>query len=116
MSRLLIQRGTTFTITINYLKNGSPASLVGATLRFTVKSEEWDDDQPDGTAEIIKNVTSHTDAPGGISQIKILPTDTVAMDPGKFFYDIKVEEAGGDIFTLAHGPFQLEATPTNRQD
>jgi hypothetical protein len=58
MSNLSINRGTTFTIGFQYKRNGANATLVGHTVRFTVKSLEHDQDADDGDAIILKNVTN----------------------------------------------------------
>lgn len=40
MAQLKINRGTTYTINFAYQRNGTAATLVGATVRFTMKTEE----------------------------------------------------------------------------
>lgn len=115
MSQLRINRGTTFNIGVVFKKDGVAASLVGATIRFTIKSHEYDADMVDSTALVAKNVTSHTNAAAGLSTIPILPTDTDDIVPGKYFFDIKVKEASGDIHTLLKGRCWITGSPTNRQ-
>ncbi len=112
MARLTINRGTTYTIDYAYLRNGVAATLVGATVRFTIKSSEYDTDTADATASVIKNVTNGT--AGGLATITINPADTATLTPGKYFYDIKVEEADGDIYKTDEGQIKLDASPTNR--
>lgn len=114
MGKFNIDRGTTFTIDIVYKKNGVAASLAGATIRFTVKSVEYDDSTTDSTAVIAKNVTSHTNAAAGLSSILINPTDTATLTPGKYRYDIKVAEAGGAVYKIDEGIITLDGSPTNR--
>jgi len=41
MANLKINRGTTYSITLNYQKNGVATTLVGATVRFTIKGAEF---------------------------------------------------------------------------
>jgi hypothetical protein len=114
MGKFNIDRGTTFTIDIVYRKNGVAASLVGATIRFTVKSVEFDSSTTDATAVITKNVTSHVDADNGLSLITINPADTATLTPGKYNYDIKVAEAGGAVYKIDEGTLKLDGSPTNR--
>lgn len=45
--KLKINRGTTYTITYNHKVDGVATTLVGATVRFTLKSVEWDTDAND---------------------------------------------------------------------
>lgn len=111
-SSLKLTRGTTYTIGFAYQRNGTPASLVGATVRFTVKSSEYDSSTTDATAVITKNVTTGT--AGGTATITINPTDTATLEPGKYFYDIKVQEAGGSIYKCDEGTIKLDGSPTNR--
>jgi hypothetical protein len=114
MGKLTVDRGTTFTIDIVYKKNGIAATLVGATIRFTVKTTEYDATVNDSTALITKNVTSHTDAPNGLSLITINPVDTATLIPGKYKYDIKVAESGGAVYKIDEGTLKLDGSPTNR--
>lgn len=114
MGKLNIDRGTTFTIDIVYKKNGVAASLVGATIRFTVKTVEFDSSVTDTTAVVTKNVTSHTDGAAGLSSISIDPADTATLVPGKYNYDIKVAEAGGAVYKIDEGKITLDGSPTNR--
>lgn len=114
MGKFTVDRGTTFTIDVAYKDNGLPASLVGATVRFTVKSTEYDSSTDDSTAVITKDVTSHVDAAGGISAVIIDPVDTATLDPGKYHYDIKVAEAGGAVYKIDEGTLKLDGSPTNR--
>lgn len=111
---LEMTRGTTYAIRVEYLLGGVPRTLVGATLRFTVKTAEFDADADDSEALLVKNVTIHVDAAGGISMIQLDPTDTATVDPGDYFYDIRVEEAGGATYVISKGRFRLDGSPTNR--
>ena len=114
MGNFTINRGTTFTIDIEYIKDSVPATLVDATVRFTMKTSEYDASVTDTGAAVIKNVISHVDAPNGISMITIDPADTATLMPGKFFYDIKVAEDGGAVYKIDEGKITLDGSPTNR--
>lgn len=114
MGKFSVDRGTTFTIDIVYKKNGAPASLVGATIRFTVKTVEFDANVTDASAVIVKNVTSHTDAEAGLSLITLDPVDTATLTPGKYNYDVKVAESSGTIYKIDEGKLTLDGSPTNR--
>jgi hypothetical protein len=112
MAQLKINRGTTYTIDFTYLRNGVAATLVGATVRFTMKTSEYDTSTDDTTAAVLKNVTSGDSS--GHATISIDPADTAELTPGKYFYDIKVEESGGDVFKVDEGTIKLDGSPTNR--
>jgi len=111
---LKIDRGTTFPITFTYKKNGVATSLVGSTVRFTVKTAEFDTDDTDASAKITKNVTNG--ASDGTCTITIDPTDTQDLTPGKYYYDIKVDELGDGtlVYKAVEGTISLDASPTNR--
>ena len=57
MGKLKINRGTTYTLTYNHKVDGVATTLVGATVRFTLKSVEWDTDANDTTALVVKNAS-----------------------------------------------------------
>ena len=112
MGKLNINRGTTFSITFNYQEDGVATSLVGSTVRFTMKDSEYDTDATDTTASVAKNITDGT--AGGEATITIEPADTSTLTPGKYFYDIKVEKADGTIYKCDEGTVILDGSPTNR--
>lgn len=114
MGNLSVNRGTTYTIAFQYKKSGENHTLVGATVRFTVKSEEFDENATDADALVLKNVTSGNSS--GEATITINPSDTVLTEPGNYYYDIKVEESGGEIYKVDDGRFKLGGSPTNRLD
>ncbi len=112
MAKLIITRGTTYTIGINYQRNSVAETLVGATVRFTMKSAEFDTDTDDSDASVLKNVTDG-DA-NGQATITINPSDTATLTPGKYFYDVKVQESGGSVYKIDEGTVVLDGSPTNR--
>lgn len=113
MANLRINRGTTYTMTYNHQVNGAAATLVGATVRFTMKSSEFDTDTDDSDALITKNVTNGTS--GGVATITLTPTDTY-QTPGKYYYDIKVDvnSDGTTIYKMVEGTIKIDGSPTNR--
>jgi hypothetical protein len=112
MANLKVNRGTTFTISFQYQKNNVNHTLVGATVRFTVKDEEFDANATDSNALVLKNVTSGNS--DGYAEIVINPADTSNIAPGNYYYDIKVQEAGAEIYKVDEGRFKLDGSPTNR--
>jgi hypothetical protein len=113
MANLKVNRGTTYTITYNHKVDGVATTLIGATVRFTMKSTEFDTDADDSDALIVKNITSG-DA-NGVATITLTPTDTY-QTPGKYFYDIKVDvnSNGVTIYKMDEGKIILDGSPTNR--
>ena len=111
-TNLSIPRGTSDSYTVNYAVNGVPTTLVGATVRFTVKNAQYDDTWDDSSAMIEKNITTGNSS--GQATIALLPVDTAQVDPGTYYYDIKVELPDGTVYLLANGKFTINASPTNR--
>lgn len=113
MATLKINRGTTYSIGVLYKRDGVPYTLVGATVRFTVKTTEYDENMTDSDAVILKNVTDGTAE--GVATITLDPTDTATVDPdAEYYYDIKVEQANGEIYKIDEGKIKLDGSPTNR--
>lgn len=112
MAQLKINRGTTYTIGLTYKKNGVPATLVGATVRFTIKTVEFDENMTDSSALVVKNITDGT--VDGTATIILEPSDTADIIPDKYFYDIKVDLPDGEIYKLDEGTIKLDGSPTNR--
>lgn len=110
MGKITYDRGTTYTLTHIYQKNGVNSSD-GVTLFFTVKSVDNDTDATDSTAILQKNVSMS----GATNTITILPTDIpVTQEEGKYFYDLKVKESETVTYKVDEGTFVLNASPTNR--
>jgi hypothetical protein len=109
-----LDRGTTYTIGVAVKRNGSPQSLVGATVQFTMKPVESDQVSNDSSATVKKDVTSHVNAAGGISSVSIAPVDTALSPPGVYFYSIHVVLDSGERFKLEEGKVKLDGAPGNR--
>lgn len=114
MAKLKINRGTTYVRTGTLKIDGAVVSLVGATVRFTVKSQEFSADATDADALITKNITGGTAE--GKYTITLDPSDTATINPGDYFYDIKVdlESDGTTVYKIDEGTIKLDGSPTNR--
>lgn len=108
MAKLTTYRENSMTITLTF----TGIDLTGATVYFTVKSAA-DTDATDTSALIKKDITSHTDAINGATEIVLTPTDTdIAV--GKYKYDIKLKKADGQQTTTQVGEFIVKEAITNR--
>lgn len=114
MAKLRINRGTTYAIDLVYKVGGVATTLVGATVRFTMKTAEYDADTDDSTSSVTKNITSGTS--GGLATITINPADTSTLTPGTYYYDIKVDvdSDGATVYKVDEGTVILDGSPTNR--
>lgn len=115
LNTITYNRGTTYSITLTYKEDGVVADITGVAVRFTVKTSEYDSDSADDTALIRKTVTSFADPTNGAATVTILPSDSQSTIPGKYYYDLKIEKATGEIYKLVEGRFIIDGSPTNRQ-
>lgn len=106
-----INRGTTYTRIGTVSLESVLIDLTAATIRFTIKTDEYDADATDASAVVIKNVAG--DALGAYS-VTIDPADTATLTPGLYYFDTKVELADGSIYKLNEGTILLDGSPTNR--
>lgn len=112
---ITVNRGTSYAITVQYVGSTS-SNITGSTILFTVKEVESDLDDTDSTALVLKNVTSHTDPTHGVSTIQLAPSDTRDIEPGNYYYSVKIDLASDDVtvYELDEGRFVLDGDPTNR--
>ncbi len=116
VNKITVNRGTTYARTIQYKEDGVAANITGSTILFTVKAAESDLDSTDSTALVQKDVTVHTNPTAGISTITLNPSDTRDIEPGNYYYSIKIDKASDDVtvYELDEGRFVLDGDPTNR--
>jgi hypothetical protein len=90
--------------------NGIPLNLTGATVYFVVKQHYSD---LDSQAIINKNSGTGgvliTDVLNGKVQITVLPADTVGLSTGQsnLIYNVRVKDAGLNVFTVITGILQV---------
>ena len=111
-NKLTYPRTTTYTITHEYT-----GPYLGTTLYFTVKSVQYNSDATDVTDSIMtpKNIPMTDTTFPQTTVITINPTDIAdTVDPGNYFYDIKVLDTNGDVYLCTTGTFVLTASPNNR--
>lgn len=116
MAKLSVNRGTTYSRTITYYKDSVLTPLTGMTVFFTMKSAEFDTDAFDTSALIQKTYANLSDANAALGKatVTLLPSDTSAITPGSYFYDIKVKESATAIYKVDEGVIKLDGSPTNR--
>lgn len=112
-----LYRGVTYLFTYQHTdSDGADASLEGHTLRFTVKANQYDDSTEDSTA--IGNVVTQaegdmTDAPGGYTEWEYTVPAT-GVKPGKYFFDVVLENSTGVLPPSMIGTFKISGKTTNR--
>jgi hypothetical protein len=113
MTDLTIFRGDTKSYDLTFTSGGSALNITGYTIFFTVKPKANWDDTLDTSALIQKNVTSHTNAAGGLSEVLLSATDT-NIEPGVYMYDMQLKDGSGNILTFINGNFTVTADVTRR--
>lgn len=122
MAKLKINRGTTYTRTITYLKDGVIKPVSGMSVYFTMKTVEYDSDPTDAGAVLQKTYStlSGDKAEQGRIEIVIAPHETALLEPDEYYYDVKIcENPNADansknIYKLEEGTIILDGSPTNR--
>ena len=105
VENLEIYRGDTENINLAFTNDAEEAiDITGATIHFTVKHFK---DDADSVALIQKEIDSHTNAAGGLSQINIVAADTQDLEPAVYVYDIQIEFEDGTKKTIVIGNFSI---------
>lgn len=89
-------------------KDGNTEDITGWTFWLTIKTDQSDSDSD---AVIQKNVTTHTDAVNGETNIELDATDTADL-AGNYFYDMQFKTDAGDIKTFMYGNLNIQADIT----
>lgn len=106
-----IYRGDDKAYTIHFKDQDSvDVDITGWTIRFTLKKNI---DNSDEDAKIKKDITTHTDPTHGKTLLILSNTDT-NLTPGKYYYDIQVEDAAGHITTLIRKTLVIRKEITRR--
>ena len=105
MSALTAYKGDDRIIPLTFTEDAVALDITGYTIFFTIKKKmDFRDD--DTEALLTKDVTVHTDAVNGLSQIELVPAD-LSFDTGEYKYDIQLKDASGAITTVLVSTFTL---------
>mgnify|MGYP007071576780 CR=1 FL=1 len=109
-------RGDSKTFDLTFTSsNGTTLNITGYTIFFTVKNKNsYYNEFNDSSALVSVNVTSHTNATSGLSQVNISPSDTSTIAPGTYIYDMQLKDATGKVLTFIGGNFVLVPDVTRR--
>ncbi len=104
-TNLEIYRGDDKTWNLTFRDStGDSIDITGSTVWLTVKSSISD---PDESALIQKQVTTHSNPTQGETQISLLPVDTSDVSVGRYEYDMQLIESSGKITTFMRGVFSI---------
>jgi len=112
--KLVLTRGDSKTYTLTFKDaNGNPYCLKNWVVFFTMKTN-WE--LPDAQASLQKTVNTFADTTGGtsgVAYIALSPSDTSALDPGEYDFDIAVCTNQNAVYTVMKGKVDLEYDVTN---
>jgi hypothetical protein len=77
-------------------KNGTAMSLVDKTVFFTVKKNIDDTDED---AVIVKEITNHTNAIGGVTKVTLDHDDT-NIEARTYYWDLQIVDINGDTLSI----------------
>jgi len=83
-----IPRGDDQDLALEFTENDVVKDITGWTIYFTLKKNI---DDPDASAVLKKDITTHTDPTQGKTEIPILNAETDALE-GIYFYDIQYKD------------------------
>ena len=104
-------RGDTFTRTLTFLDNSQdPIDITGWTVYFTIKKDK---DDPDASAVIKKDITSHSVPLSGQTILSLTASELDDL-LGDYYYDFQIKKDDGTIKTLVVGKFIVYFDVTRR--
>lgn len=99
---LVIPQGTTFSETfISTESDGSVTNLTGYT--GTAKMKKWYGSSSSVTFTV--NITTST----GEVAIGLTPGQTLGLEPGRYYYDVRLQSSAGAVSKLVEGMAMVQA-------
>ena len=104
-SDIFIDQGSTFSSTIEVKNvNGTPFVLTGYSARGQIRKSY-------SSLTAVSFATNINVATSGNVGISLTATQTRAMKPGRYVYDVEVYNSGGHVLRIAEG--QVEISPAS---
>lgn len=108
---LEIFKKTTKVYELRFRKDGIALDITDWKVYFTLKENMGDSDDD---AKIKKDITTHQDAPNGITIIDLSATDT-DLTSMSYYYDIKYKDDEGNAGILFRGRITIIEPVTTRE-
>ena len=108
--QIKLKRNNDRALNITVKRENEAVDITGWTIKLTVKPTQ---NATDGAAIISKTVSSHTDAANGLTTISIDATDTAAVTPGNYYYDILIVDDASKRQNSSTGLFIIEQEVTD---
>lgn len=100
---LSIFKGTSVGYELIFTEDNLPIDITGWTVYFTVKEKMED---PDSSAAISKEITTHEDPTAGISVIELSNVDT-DISSGSYYYSIDYKDTDDNTKVVLHGRIRV---------
>lgn len=107
---LKIVKCNTATLNLEFTKDDLATTIAGATVYFTAKKNLGQ-----AQYDIYKEITTHSDAPNGKTEIELTSSDT-DINEGNYFYDITVRFANDKIHTFTIGKLTIAQGTSDARD
>ena len=109
---LRLIRGDTWSFPLTFTSDGQPVDITGATVSFTLKKNYND---PDSSALISIDNTSHIDPANGQTIIEVSASSTANLEaPKSYFFDFQIKFADGSVKTIQSGIIEVLPDITRR--
>lgn len=101
--KLSIRRGDTYTHQVTEIEDtGLPANLTGSTYLVQMRED------PDSSAYVAQFTTVILNAAAGEWNFSLTATQTAALTPGLYFYDVQKTKSDGFVQTLFEGEVEVD--------
>ena len=98
-------KGQTWSRNVYITENDAPVDLTGCTAAAEVRPAP-------NSNELTKTVTCTIDGAEGKITLSLSASDTAAIIPGNYAYDLKVTDGGGDVTYYIYGIFAVKGRVT----
>jgi hypothetical protein len=109
-SDIFIDQGSTYFSTINVKNsNGLPYILTGYSARGQIRKTY-------SSLTAINFVTSINVPSSGNVSVSLTSTQTRAMKPGRYVYDVEIYNSGGGVLRIAEGQVEISPAATKPEE
>lgn len=107
-------RGDSRLISVTILQSDgvTPFNLTGCTVFFTVNANSNNTADNDSSAVIAIKTNTFPTPTTGVATLQITNTITQDIAPGTYYYDVQLQDANGNITSLAQNQFLIIADVT----
>lgn len=107
---LQVDQGTDFAETLRFYTdttNTTPKDLTGYSFRAKARYSHHKNDN-----DVVSFTADITDLTGGVVNWALTDTQTAAMKPGTWYFDLEMETDGGDVSRIIWGKLEIAPEAT----